>query len=255
MILLLGGTTETAVLAEALARVGYRVLVSSATEIPQELASIPGITRRAGPLDDRGMALVIIKRNIAAIVDCTHPYAQKVRSTARTAAKAAGIPYFTLIRPESVSRGEDVLFAGSHEEAAEMACSFRVPVFLTTGSRNLEPYVQASRKTGVKLVVRVLPEESSLKACAAAGIVPSCIVTGRGPFSVKKNRETLKKFGIGVLVTKDSGEPGGVREKIEAARLEGCRIVTIRRPPKPALGVYQYPADLIAAVTAAVSKE
>lgn len=254
MILLLGGTTETVVLTRALAREGYRILVSSATDIAQAFETLPGVTRRAGPLDERAMALVIIKRDIRAIVDCTHPYAQRVRKTARVAAKAAGIAYFTLIRPESVSGGEDVLLADGHDEAAGMACSFGRPVFLTTGSRNLEPYVREAKKAGVQLVVRVLPEEASRKACDAFGVVPGCIVTGRGPFSVEDNRETIRRFHIGVLVTKDSGESGGVREKIEAAAREGCRVVVIRRPPVPKRGVYHDPADLVAAVVESVPK-
>ena len=34
-------------------------------------------------------------------------------------------------------------------------------------------------------------------------------------------------------MTKDSGKAGGVPEKLEAARLEGCRVVVVRRPEPP----------------------
>jgi precorrin-6A/cobalt-precorrin-6A reductase len=255
MILLLGGTRETDLLAQQFAEAGYKVLVSTTTDLPQNLEMRPGVKRRSGPLDERGMALIIITRNIQAIVDCTHPYTVKVRSTARLAAKAAGIPYFIYLRPEGITLEENVVFAGSHEEAADIAASFCRPVLLTTGSKKLESYVQACRKSGVDLVVRVSPETDSIKACTTAGIDWKFIVAGRGPFSVEKNQKTLKRFRIGVLVTKDSGKAGGVLEKLQAARLEDCRVVVVRRPPKPLGNVFEDLADLVADVIATVSKE
>jgi precorrin-6A/cobalt-precorrin-6A reductase len=255
MILLLGGTAETGALAGALAAAGYRVLVSTATEIPLECGHMAGVTRRSGPLDEQGMARVIMEYGIRAVVDCTHPYAEGAGATARAAAAAADIPYFTLIRPAGISDDGDVVFADDHREAAEKAFSFGRPVLLTTGSRNLEPYVQASGETGVALVVRVLPEDASLKACAEAGILPRNVVTGRGPFSVEENRRVIREFGIGVLVTKDGGAAGGVREKVEAAEAEGCRIVALRRPLRPAHGVFEGPSELVEAVKAKVPRE
>jgi len=65
------------------------------------------------------------------------------------------------------------------------------------------------------------------------GILPETIITGKGPFSADENRSTIRNFRIGILVTKDSGKVGGVSEKLEAARLEGCRVVVARRPEPP----------------------
>jgi precorrin-6A/cobalt-precorrin-6A reductase len=42
--------------------------------------------------------------------------------------------------------------------------------------------------------------------------------------------------GFGVLVTKDSGEAGGVDAKVEAARQSGCEVVVIERPKRPVPG-------------------
>jgi phosphoserine/homoserine phosphotransferase len=44
----------------------------------------------------------------------------------------------------------------------------------------------------------------------------------------------LRQFDIGMLVTKDSGDGGGVREKLEGARLEGCHVIVVDRPQLPA---------------------
>lgn len=255
MILLIGGTGETSEIARGLAEAGYRVLVSTATDIPLRVAAHRNISRRKGPLNGRDMARLITSRGIRGIVDCAHPYAEIVHETARDAAEAAGIPCFLFARPESFSGCEDVFFAADHEEAARIACAFGCPVFLTTGTRNLEPYVREARKAGVNLAVRILPEKESLQTCKDAGIDDRWIVAGRGPFSVDQNRDDMKRFKAGVLVTKDGGTAGGIREKLEAARLEGCRILVVRRPERPPGIVFENPKDLMDAILAKVPKE
>ncbi|MDQ5987241.1 MAG: Cobalt-precorrin-6A reductase [Syntrophus sp. SKADARSKE-3] len=248
MILLLGGTSEALQIVRELTEAGYKVLLSTATAIDQNEGEEFVTERRTGPLDEEGLAVLIKSRGIKAIVDCTHPYASGVRASAPGAAKDTGIPYFTYIRPVCIPEGRDIVTVRNHYEAAQTAFSFGQPVLLTTGSRNLDHYVQASRHTGLKLVVRVLPEMLSLDACEAAGISRECIITGRGPFSVEMNRDAIKAFGIGVIVTKDSGIAGGVPEKLEAARQEKCRIVVVRRPEQSSSGAYGNMKSLISAI-------
>ena len=248
MILLLGGTSDSARLALDLAEGDYKVLLSTATDIPLDMASHPNIRRRSGKLDEEGMTLLIDKGGIHAIVDATHPYATLARRTARRVAERLNIPYFTLIRPIVVHDGDGIRLAHDHEHAASIASSTGRPVFLTTGVNNLEPYVRESRRTGVKLVVRVLPETTSLAACRASGIDEESIITGKGPFSTEENRSVINRYEIGVLVTKDSGPSGGTPEKLEAARLEGCLAIVVMRPYQPPDNAFETPSDLIHAM-------
>jgi precorrin-6A/cobalt-precorrin-6A reductase len=230
MILLLGGTSESVFLGSRLAEQGYPILVSTATDIPLDIKEHPLITRRQGELREEDFMDLVRSQGIRAIVDATHPYAQKISVLAQKAAEAAAIPYFLWERPTVVPRDENFLFAKDHEEGAWLAFSFSEPVLLTTGSRNLEPYVRRSRQIQIPLWVRVLPQTNSLEACRLAGIQKDRILTGRGPFSFEENRGVIKKYSIGVLVTKDSGFSGGVLEKLEAARQEHCQVVVIERP-------------------------
>ncbi len=230
MILLLGGTGESVFLASHLAEQGYPVLVSTATDIPLDIKDHPLITRRQGELKEEDFMDLVRSQGIRAIVDSTHPYAQKISVLAQKAAEAAAIPYFLWERPTAVPRDENFLFARDHEEGAFLAFSFFKPVLLTTGSRNLGPYVEKSRQNRVPLWVRVLPHPESIAACRQAGIPEDHILFGRGPFSIEENRGVIKKYSIGVLVTKDSGLSGGVLEKLEAAKQEHCQVVVIERP-------------------------
>jgi precorrin-6A/cobalt-precorrin-6A reductase len=229
MILLLGGTSETAPLAEALAQAGYRVLVSTATEIPVAVGNHANIDRRCGPLSESAMATLVKEKGIRAIVDVTHPYADQVRTIAPRVSTQLGIEYLTYVRP-GMEMPEGAQTVSTHEEAAKIACSSGKPVLLTIGSKNLEPYASEASRTGATLVVRILPESDSLEACRKTGIPEECIIAARGPFSVEDTCRIIRRFGIGVLVTKDSGIAGGMKEKLEAARLEACRVIAVKRP-------------------------
>ena len=139
-------------------------------------------------------------------------------------------------------------FAPDHEAAARAAFACGRPVLLTTGAGNLAPYAEESRRTGLPLVVRVLERPASRAACRQAGIPDEHVVAGRGPFSVEENRRHIRAFGIGVLVTKDSGRPGGVAEKLAAARAENCRVVVVRRPEPHDAAAVASVAELLRAV-------
>lgn len=246
MILLIGGTSETAPLATGLAEAGYAVLVSMATAAPLEIGDHPQISRRTGPLDEAEMVALGTEKGIRAIVDAAHPYAEAAHAAAHNAAKRLGIPCLVFRRPEALTPESPVRFAADHAEAAEMAFASGRPVLLTTGSRNLAPYAEAARRTGVPFAVRVLDIPESLAACQAAGIPEDRIIAGRGPFSVAENLAAIHRFGIGVIVTKESGRAGGIEAKLAAADRANCLLIVLRRPETPDSGpVFEHPLLLI----------
>ena len=249
MILLLGGTSDAGPIAQRLAAAGYRVLVSQATEVALLSGEGSGIETRAGTLDAAALAELVARRGIRAIVNATHPYAAEIRATAPRVAGEAGIPYLSFLRPTVVAPdAPGVEFAADHAAAAAMAFAHGRPVLLTTGAKNLAPYVDAARRTGSPLLVRVLDRPESLDACRRAGIPPQRIIAGRGPFTVDENRRQIRHFAAGVLVTKDSGAPGGTAEKLEAARAEQCKVVVVGRPAPASTQALSSIDELIAAV-------
>lgn len=244
MILLLGGTSETAPMAEAVAAAGYRVLVSTATDIPLFVGAHPHITHRRGRLNQAEMVALVRKHRIRAIVDVTHPYASEVRRTSSNVAGQMRIPYLTYVRPGAVTGEDGVQVVASHGAAAQVACEGGAPVLVTVGSKNLRVYAEQARRTGVRLTARVLEHPDSRQAAREAGIADLDLVTGRGPFSVEENRDLIRRFGARTLVTKDSGQAGGVREKLEAARLEGCRVVVVAMPESLPSGEFDSVTEL-----------
>jgi precorrin-6A/cobalt-precorrin-6A reductase len=249
MILLIGGTSETSPLAAGLAAAGYSILVSTATDVPLAIEEHPRIRRRTGRLDEEGLAALAEEKGIRAIVDAAHPYAAAAHGAAQNAAKLLGIPCLILRRPGASTSGMPVRFAADHAEAAALAFADGRPVLITTGSRNLAPYTDAARRTGVPLAVRVLDTPESLAACREAGIAEERIIAGRGPFTLEANLAAIRRFGIGVIVTKESGRAGGLDAKLAAAHRAHCQVIVVSRPETPDTGpVFDNPAELIAAL-------
>ena len=71
--------------------------------------------------------------------------------------------------------------------------------------------------------------------CRAAGLPEDHILAARGPFSLADNLETMERYAIRSLVTKDGGAAGGFPEKLEAARRLGVQVLLIRRPAEAGL--------------------
>jgi precorrin-6A/cobalt-precorrin-6A reductase len=230
LILLIGGTSETKPIALALAEKGFKVLASTATDNELDVGVHTLITRRSGRMNLDEMCALIKKDGIRLVMDASHPYAAVVHETSAKSAKITGVPYLRYERPGVGGDEGAIAWADDHEAGAVSAFSFDVPVLLTTGSRNLLPYVRQARERNVPIVARVLPHAESEEACKKAGLVPNEVISARGPFTVEENLAVIKERKIGVLVTKDSGAAGGVAEKMEAARLAGCKVVMVGRP-------------------------
>lgn len=245
MILLVGGTSETAPLAAAMLEAGWPVLASMATEATLALPEHPRLERRRGRLDRDGFSELIAARGISRVVDATHPFAVEARGVLREVCEAAGVPRIRFERGTESVNMDGVDAVDGHDEAASASVAAGRPILLTTGSRNLALYVRAAAGAGVPLFARVLPADESRAAVASSGIAAGNVEYARGPFSVEETRALLRRWGIGVLVAKDAGSASGVAERLEAARAEGVRVVLVRRPPEEP-GAASTPAGVLA---------
>jgi len=243
-ILHLAGTAETREIARPLALAGYNVLVSTATDEPLDLGA-QNITRRTGALSEEQLFRLLADKKFVAVVDSTHPYAQEISHQAFKICQRLNLPYFTYRRAVTTISYDKVVWANDHSEAAMLAASFNRPILLTIGSKNIAPYVEMARKKGLKIIARVLPRQESQETCLGAGLKQEDIITAKGPFSVEENLSLLRKYQIGCMVSKDSGQAGGVPAKIEAAKKAGAYVVMVRRPDKPEGIRFLNPDDLV----------
>ena len=101
-------------------------------------------------------------------------------------------------------------------------------ILLTTGSHTLSIYAKVIEPE--RLFVRVLPTHQALDLCAAAGMVQSHVIAMQGPFSRDFNAALYDQLRIRTMVSKDSGQPGGVADKVLPALERGIDVVMIERP-------------------------
>lgn len=212
---------------------GYRVVISVATPMGGEVAESSGFETEVGGKDAAAMETRARELQAAAIVDCSHPFAQEASGQASIAADAAALPYLRYSRSPVAGYDEtstaSVIAVASFEDAADQLDRIRGRSFLTIGTRHLEPFVRAR----LDFTARILPLKESLAECEVLGIEPKDIIAAWPPFSTGFNRECLRKSHARALVTKDSGREGGLPEKLEAASLEGAAVIVVRRPSEP----------------------
>lgn len=230
-ILIFAGTTEGRKLSELLAESGIAHVVCVATEYGEMVLKKSSlVTVHSGRMDREEIREFIRDGGFEVIVDATHPYAAAVTENIREAAKGMDITLWRLKRDLDVSKdGGNVSYFETHEACAKALQGVKGNILITVGSRELEKYC-VSPQVRDRLMVRVLPSMESLSRCTQLGIGGKQIIAMQGPFTAKMNEAVFDQYGISCLVTKQSGIPGGHREKMEAAKRAGISVFVIGYP-------------------------
>lgn len=229
-----------------LAKAGCRVLASATTGYGGVLLQQAGAGEvRVGSMDVLAMTRFIEENGVDVVVDATHPFAVEARANAQTAAAAAGTMYIRLEREaEEMPENPLVVRVPGYEEAARLSASLGEVIFLTTGSKTLGVFIREAVAAGRRLVARVLPQPDVVSRCLALGLAPRDVIAMQGPFSRELNRAMFREYGARVVVTKDSGPAGGLKEKVLAALDLGLPVVVVQRPPgTPAADGHALEAD------------
>lgn len=228
MILVLGGTADGREAAEQLAVSGRSVIYSSisAYNAPAERAHL---NWHIGAMDARKLAAMMRERGITLLVDGTHPYARAASENALAACRASAVRYIRLERPglEAMTEKDAVIRCESYEAAVAYLAVHPGNILTTTGSRELVRYQALPRE---RVFPRVLPTSGVIAKCEELGYLPRQIVAMQGPFSFEMNAAMIRAFNIRYITTKDSGDIGGVAEKIRAAAACGAEVLCIERP-------------------------
>ncbi|NPV27516.1 MAG: precorrin-6A reductase [Firmicutes bacterium] len=231
MILVIAGTLEGREVATCLSQAGYAVLATTTTEYGAKLIG-PGdfLEVRAEGLTPEGLTELVQERGIRLVVDASHPFATAVSHLAVEVCRQLGIGYLRLERPSSCLPAHPLIYrVCSWTAAVELAGQLGDTIFLTIGTRHLADFMTGTR-AGKRLVVRVLPNAEAIRTCAELGIPGSDIIAMQGPFSRELNRAIFQAYGADVIVTKESGDAGGVESKVSAALDLGLPVVVVNRP-------------------------
>ena len=227
-LLILGGTTEAAALAEsAVGDFGDRLRVT--TSLAGRLSptrDLPGHTRVGGFGGVLGLIDYVKGEAIDMVIDATHPFANNISDHAAAACFIAGVPQIILVRPPWRAGPSDRWFeVDSFQRAAELLPQVARRAFLTTGPGAIDAF---SNVTDVWFLVRLFQGTAE-----PLPLANHRVVIQRPPFGVESEMALFEEHSIDTLITKQSGGPTDA--KLEAAREIGAQVVMIQRPPAPAI--------------------
>ena len=228
-ICIFAGTTEARRLVELLSTQPVSVTACVATEYGETLLPEGGnVTVRSGRIPVDGIIQMLSDTKFDLVIDATHPYAASITESAARACAETGTEYLRLLREES-DKVSDFTCVLNAEAAALFLSKTDGNILLTTGSKDLKMYSKVKDFTD-RAYARVLPLDASLALCREAGVQPSHILAMQGPFSEEMNVALIHASDAKWLVTKDTGEAGGLPAKLAAAKRCGCRVLLIDRP-------------------------
>lgn len=224
-VLILGGTAEARAVAGLLHAEGIPVTTSLAGRV-QNPALPVGEVRIGGFGGVDGLVRWLGSHRAAAVVDATHPFAQKISANAVQATAVTGIPMLSVRRhpwtPQPGDQWIDVPdIVGAADVVADLSAQRPgLKVFLTTGRQDVHVF---SHIADAWFLIRLVdPPDHDVPPHSA-------IMRSRGPYTLAGERELLRKNGIDVIVTKNSGGEL-VRAKLEAARELSLPVVMVARP-------------------------
>lgn len=224
-LLVLGGTAEARELAAALHGRGVRVISSLAGRVARPRLPA-GETRVGGFGGPEALARWLRDHAIGAVIDATHPFAERISASAAGACPQAGVPLLRLERPGWTPRaGDDWHRVAELAGAAALAPQLGRRALLTTGRQGLASFAAVDE---VWFLVRCvdpptppLPRHHEL-------------VLDRGPYALCGELGLIDRHGIDLVITKDSG--GRLTAaKLDAARERGLPVIVVDRPARAAV--------------------
>jgi precorrin-6A/cobalt-precorrin-6A reductase len=229
-IWLIGGTTESAVIAKQIVALEYNCLVTVTTE--SAIALYPDsdfITVKVGTLSPSQMRELVKKERIEVIIDASHPYAVAVSQSAIALSQQCNLPYLRYERPAlSPQDSSSIIELDSFETLVQGNYLYQQRVLLTIGYKALPLFQSWHEKA--HLFARILPTIPSLENALEAGFTQKQLIALRPPVSYQLEKALCEQWEISLIVTKASGKAGGEDTKQAIAKALNIPLMIIRRP-------------------------
>ena len=228
--LIFAGTYEGRLLSEFINENGLNADVCVATEYGENLISqLKNINVLNGRLDQVQIENLIETNNYLSVIDATHPYATVVTGNIKQACLNKNTKYIRLLRTSSLDTDSSLIEVSDIYEAVDFLNQNNDNILVTTGSKELYKY-KGLNNLKSRLFARVLPSIESIELCLNISLSGKNIICMQGPFTKALNVAMLNQFNCKYLVTKDTGNIGGLNEKIDAAKETGANVILIKRP-------------------------
>ena len=234
-IFLLGGTKDSInIIQHIKENYDAYIMTTTTTEYGARLAMEGGSDDTiARPLPKDEIIKILTDEGFDILIDATHPFAAHITQTSAGIARELKIPYIRFERPTTNLENIDtshIHYVNSFDDAGKLiAGKFSQGNVLHFAGANtmadIVKYVPVER-----FYPRILKVENSIRKCDELGIDSSHIIPMTGAATLEENIDLIEKYDASVMITKESGEIGGVVEKIEAANQKDIAIIMIQRP-------------------------
>jgi precorrin-6A/cobalt-precorrin-6A reductase len=224
----IGGTSESVMLAQAIAAENVPCIVTVTTADAVKLYPVlPNLQIRVGQLKEFQIHEFIQQEKIIAIVDASHPYAIAISQTVIQIAQRLHLPYLryervALLPNKNITELEnfETLLTGNYLTHQR--------VLLTIGYKVLPKFkVWQAQAT---LFARILPSVESLQVALESGFSSDRLIAIRPPMSIDLEKALWQQWNISLVVSKASGKAGGEEIKQKVSQLLGIPLMVIARP-------------------------
>ncbi|MGB0561881.1 MAG: cobalt-precorrin-6A reductase [Spirulinaceae cyanobacterium] len=229
-IWLIGGTSESAAIAQALVEEQIPCRVTVTTPQAVELYPVADcLTVQVEALTPEQLAPFIQTHQVRAIVDASHPHAVVISQQAIGVAAQLALPYFRYERPDVTAENPWVSTLSDWDSLLAGNDLINQRVLLIIGYRHLHRF--ASWHDRATLFARILPSLTALTAAQAAGFTARRLIALRPPISPELEAALWRQWNVSLVVAKASGAAGGEDIKQQVAAQLQIPLLIIARPP------------------------
>ncbi|MDO4335394.1 MAG: cobalt-precorrin-5B (C(1))-methyltransferase CbiD [Bacteroidales bacterium] len=227
MILVFGGTTEGRKAVATLDKAGEPYFYSTKGDL-QQIES-PNAVRLSGAMDCEQISGFCRRNSVKVIVDAAHPFASRLHSAIAEASREVGIPVIRYERRYAVHDGR-LIWCDDYQDAVGRLRSHGIGRLLALTGVQTIPELKGFWKEHL-CFFRILKRDESLAKAAESGFREDRLVFYDKDGDIGTLLDEIRPDAI---ITKESGESGGFKEKVEAALGKGVKVFVVRRPKLPA---------------------
>lgn len=210
----------------------YTITAFVATDYGKAILEGTNCNINVGRLDKKAFRHSLNKMDL--VIDASHPFAIEVTKTVKEVCKHLNIMYIHLGRQIQKYDYDNIIYVKSKEDAVKQLLKIKGNILLTTGVNTLSFYESNIFDFAVRGWVRILDTADSRKIAKNS---KANIIYGMPPFSENDTIFLIHKYSIAVLVSKDSGTRGGVKEKVSAAKSCHIPIILIEAPKENVIAI------------------
>ena len=227
MILIFGGTTEGRVAAKVCNGASKPFYYSTKSK-GQEIEAV-NMLQLYGAMTYSNIIEFCKEKDIKLIIDASHPFADILHKSVMEAATELNIPIIRYERRETPNKEVgDVHYCNNLNEAIEYISQEGFKrVLALTGVKSSKELATIAKERDVFL--RMMDREESWHVAKESGFPLKNIVI----YAKESEKELIDRLSPQIIITKESGESGGVPKKIEVANDCNVKLVIIKRPQLP----------------------